>query len=280
MLSMNLRFSLKTTVICTILIIGMLWASRWQWHRHVEKQALIAKLSQTLQEPIQDLSSLLTSDRSWEHDQWRRVALSGTLDFEHEFIVRRNRGKQDRAGFHVITPLQIAGTEAHILVDRGFIPLGRESLDSRKNYQIDSNFQGYGLVKLSSAPKLFAPKDPKVGDGLPWADVWIRVNIDEIQKQIPYPLLPIYVERMQNPEDPLLADEIVKRGSAGRSDVLSLAGQASNQNFGLTSPDEEYPIPHFDTTPPPDIHLGYVFEWLFMALLTLGICIVLQLKRN
>lgn len=258
----------------------MLCASRWQWNRHLEKQSLIETLTNTLQAPIQDLSTLIIPGRSWEKDQWRRVAVSGTYDFEREIIVRRNRGKQDRAGFHVITPLQIEGSSSYVLVDRGFIPLGRESLAVRRQYQREPFFQGHGLVKLSSSPKLFAPRDPEVGTKKPWADLWIRVNIPEIQKQLPYPLLPIYLERIQNPEEPLLVSEIVKRGSAGRNDVLSMTGQGSTQNFGLESPEEDYPLPLFDTTPPPDIHLGYVFEWLFMALITLGICIVLQLRRQ
>ncbi len=277
---MYLRFSLKTTLISALLIILMLCASRWQWNRHLEKQSLIETLTNTLQAPIQDLSTLIIPGRSWEKDQWRRVAVSGTYDFEREIIVRRNRGKQDRAGFHVITPLQIEGSSSYVLVDRGFIPLGRESLAVRRQYQREPFFQGHGLVKLSSSPKLFAPRDPEVGTKKPWADLWIRVNIPEIQKQLPYPLLPIYLERIQNPEEPLLVSEIVKRGSAGRNDVLSMTGQGSTQNFGLESPEEDYPLPLFDTTPPPDIHLGYVFEWLFMALITLGICIVLQLRRQ
>jgi hypothetical protein len=47
----------------------------------------------------------------------------------------------------------------------------------------------------------------------------------------------------------------------------------------MESPDAEYPFPAYDTTPPPDIHIGYVYEWAFMALLTFLIGLVLQFRR-
>lgn len=277
---MQFRFSLKVCLVCGLLIVAMLSASRWQWSKHLEKQVLIQTLKNTLHSPIVPLATLLTPSRDWNAEEWRRVSLQGTLDFEHEFIVHRNRGKEDRAGFHVVTPLKITGTDTYILLDRGFIPLGREARETRKQYQKSSEFTGFGLIKRSNKPKLFSPRDPPVGPGKPWADLWKRVHIPAIQKQLPYPILPIYVEHMQNPEDPLLAEQIVQQGSAGRNDILAMTGQASTQNFGMDSPDLPYPIPHFDTTPPPDIHLGYVFEWIFMALLTLGIGCLIQIRRH
>jgi hypothetical protein len=101
-----------------------------------------------------------------------------------------------------------------------------------------------------------------------------------MKNQLPYPVLPIYLETMQDPNDPLVTTKIVKESAGARNDLLTLTGQKNVENFGMDSPEAHYPIPLFDTTPPPDIHLGYVYEWSFMALLTLGIGAVLQLKRN
>ena len=60
---------------------------------------------------------------------------------------------------------------------------------------------------------------------------------------------------------------------------MNLTGKSNVENFGMDSPDAAYPIPTFDTTPPPDIHLGYVYEWAFMALLTISIGLIMQFKR-
>lgn len=261
-------------------------ASLWQWDRHLEKQALITKLNETLRlEPVA-LQTLVDDPLLSSSLQWRRVSFSGTYDFEHEVIVRRNRGKNDRAGVHVVTPLKLEGSERYVLVDRGFLPLGREARDFRARYHTPLRGIAYGLVKASKEPKLpqalsfLEPQDPPVGQGRAWNDLWIRVDIQKMSQQLPYPVLPIYIEIMENPDDPLLASQIVKEGAAGRNDVLALTGQKQVENFNMQSPEANYPIPLFDTTPPPDIHLGYVYEWAFMALLTLGIGFIAQMKRD
>ncbi len=275
---MHFKFSLKVTLVTGVLALGMIKASLWQWDRHLQKQELIKELDLTLtREPI-DLSTLISSAPQWERETFRRVRLSGSFDFEHEFLLR-NRNLNGRAGSHIITPLKIDSSEHYVLVDRGFVPIGREGRDQRVKYQSPTQSTFFGLVKNSAVPKFMAPNDPPAGEGRPWVDQWLRVDISNIQKQIPYPLIPIYLETMENPDDPLLASKIVRESAAGKSDVLMLTGQKKTENFGMDSPDAKYPIPSYDITPPPDIHLGYVYEWAFMALLTALIGVVMQMKR-
>lgn len=280
------KFSITITTTCVLLALAMLKAAAWQWDRHLEKQRLIAKLNETLTlEPV-PLATLTSDPLITSALQWRRVSYSGVYDFEHEVIVRRNRGTQDRAGVHVITPLKLEGTDHYVLVDRGFLPLGREAREYRKRYQTPLSGLAYGLIKSTKEPKLpsflafLEPQDSAAGPGKPWNDLWIRVDIQKMRLQLPYPVLPIYIESMENPNDPLLASSIVKEGSAGRNDVLALTGQKQVENFDMSSPEARYPIPLFDTTPPPDIHLGYVYEWAFMAVLTIGIGIIAQMRRD
>ncbi len=275
----NFRFSTKITTTTVILAACMVWASFWQWGRHLQKQQLIKRLDETLLlEPI-ELPSLLDTSPDWSTLTFRRVKVSGSYDFQHEFLLR-NRNLEGRAGFHVITPLLIDGRTERVLVDRGFIPWGRETRENRVKYQTPTHVELYGLVKESVPPKLFAPNDAEAGPGKPWVDQWLRVAIPDVQKQLPYSVLPIYLEVMQDPNDPLLPSKIVREGAGSRNDVLAYTGQKQIENFGMDSPDLAYPIPTYDTTPPPDIHLGYVYEWAFMALLTVGIGIIMQFKRR
>jgi surfeit locus 1 family protein len=275
---MQFRFSWKTTLSTAILATGMVCASVWQWDRHIQKQGLIARLQETLSlEPI-PVTELLATPVAWEDLTFRRIKLAGTYDFTHEMLLR-NRNLEGRAGVHVITPLKIDSTDTNILVDRGFIPMGREGQSERVPYQTPPHVELFGLVKNSMSPKFMAPNDPPAGDGYPWVDRWLRVNIPSMQKQLPYQVLPIYIEIMEDPNDPLLASKIVREGAAGRNDVLMMTGQKNVENFGLNSPEARYPIPTYDITPPPDIHLGYVYEWLLMAIITIAIGTIAQLKR-
>lgn len=256
----------------------MMYASAWQWDRHIQKQQLITRLNETLSlEPI-PITELLATSPAWDALTFRRIKLAGSYDFSKEMLLR-NRNLEGRAGVHVITPLKIDSTDTYILVDRGFLPLGREEKNERIAYQTPQHVELYGLVKNSMPVKFMAPNDPPSGLDKPWVDQWLRVNIPNMQKQLPYPVLPIYIETMEDPNDPLLASKIVRQGAAGRNDVLMMTGQKSPENFGLDSPDVHYPIPTYDITPPPDIHLGYVYEWLLMAFITLAIGVIAQLKR-
>jgi hypothetical protein len=95
---------------------------------------------------------------------------------------------------------------------------------------------------------------------------------------MPYRLQPFFLEIMSNPDDPMLPSQVVRESATGRSDVLMYTGKQV-ENFGLSSDENNYPIPTYDITPPPDIHLGYVYEWAFMAVLTVAIGTVLQFRR-
>jgi len=256
----------------------MVRLSVWQWDRHLEKIALIEHLVSNLRLPVVDITSLTRETNDWQRAIFRRVKLSGHYDFEREILLR-NRRLDGRSGSHVITPLQVAETGEWVLVDRGFIPLGRESRDARRAYQKPAQVELFGLVKESMRREIFSPDDPDVGLDKPWADAWLRVNIPQIQKQLPYQVLPVYVEVMPNPNDPNVKEEIVRESDGGRQDVLVYSGQKQVQNFGMDAPEGNYPIPTHDTTTPPDIHLGYVYEWAFLALLTLGIGTICQMRR-
>lgn len=275
---MNVRFSPKVSITCALLAAFMVGMSFWQWDRHLQKLALIETLNQTLRlEPV-DLPSLLAQNPDPRTLTWRRVKLSGAFDFKHELLLR-NRSYEKRAGVHVITPLKVDGADAWVLVDRGFLPLGRESAENRSRYQRPERTEMFGLIKDTMPKKFLAPSDPEAGPGKPWVDQWLRVDVDNIAKQLPYPILPFYLETMKDPNDPLLASQIVKGSEAGRHDVLNVTAPSTVESFGMDSPDAPYPFPAYDTTPPPDIHIGYVYEWAFMALLTLLIGFVLQLRR-
>ena len=52
-----------------------------------------------------------------------------------------------------------------------------------------------GLARLSQARTLFLlPADPTASPAAPRLDAWFWINIPQIQGQMPYPLLPFFVE--------------------------------------------------------------------------------------
>jgi len=57
---------------------------------------------------------------SW---RYRRVLLSGRFDARHQFLLD-NQINRGRAGYHVLTPLELLSGRRKVLVDRGWVPVG------------------------------------------------------------------------------------------------------------------------------------------------------------
>ncbi len=252
----------------------------WQWNRHLWKVEVIQHLTSNLELQPVELTTLSTSNEKsdWSPHYFRRVLVAGTFDFAHEVVIRNRRlGKV--AGFHVITPLKLDGSNVAILINRGFIPIGAESKEIRKKFQPEGHVSFTALLKEPVSPKIFSPKDGETGVDKIWVDSWLRVDVAKMQHQIPYSVLPIYAERIGDETSPELATKIVQESDAGRNEILLYTTDKKVENQGIGPVDGNYPLAAHDTTPPPDIHLGYVWEWSFMALLTAAIGIILQLPR-
>ena len=277
------KFSWRVTLVCSILIIGMLSASRWQWHRHLWKQKIIETLDANLNLPITSILSIVPSNKAdWANLIHRRVSVSGEYDFEHEFTLRNRRLQDAFAGVHVITPLKIADSNPpqYVLVDRGFVPLAKSSKDLRSQYQKSTNGSFTGLIKDTMPRKIFSPADPEAGPGLPWVDAWLRVDIENIQKQLPYTVPPVYLEIMENSDAADASEKIQNGAKDGRNEIFMVPQNGFVESHGMDAPDLDYPVPDFDTIIPPARHLGYVYEWASMALMTFCIGLVLQLRRR
>jgi len=257
----------------------MIRASFWQWDRHQKKQVYIQQLNSRLQEPVQPIAALLDQIEGGplEAIVHRRILVSGTFDFAHE-IVLRNRRLGDDPGVFVLTPLRLEGSAKVVLVNRGFVPLALSAREERLQFQRPQTVEFTGLIKESVAHRWLAPRDPESGRELPWVDAWLRVDIASIQKQLPYPLLPIWLEIMDG-EDLSVAQGKMVESRSGRDELLFLGGARVNMvQQPITHADRDYPLAVYDSVIPPGRHLGYVYEWAFMALITVLIGIILQLR--
>jgi surfeit locus 1 family protein len=126
---------------------------------------------------------------------YRRVTARGVYDFANEIILR-NRAYQEAPGVHVLTPLRIADGHAAVLVDRGWIPYDQAAPEARAVYQTPTGeVEVAGLARLSQTrASSLLPADPTVGPDLPRLEAWYWVNLEQIQDQLPYSLLPVFIE--------------------------------------------------------------------------------------
>lgn len=115
---------MRRVLLLVATLLGVALTARlgwWQLDRAAEKQAQQALLLAESERPALDNATLAT-----QASPQRRVRLRGHWLNERS-IWLDNRPMDGRAGFYVLTPLQLAGSASAILVQRGWVP--RDALD-------------------------------------------------------------------------------------------------------------------------------------------------------
>jgi surfeit locus 1 family protein len=131
--------------------------------------------------------------------EWRPVKVQGIYDFENQ-VALRNQYNGDQYGYHLITPLRFNG--GAILVDRGWIPADSRSKPADwRQYDEPGTVTVVGQLRLGQTK----PRFGGVADTLPAngqkLDVWTNADITHIAAQMPYPVLPVYVQPNADPND-------------------------------------------------------------------------------
>lgn len=115
---------------------------RWQMNRAQYKLSLAAAMEARMREPALDQAALLSQpDRLTQLH--RSVHLQGRW-LPERTIYLDNRPMGGRAGFWVLTPLQLAGSAKVVLVQRGWIP--RDFIDRQRLAPVQT---AQGTVEIS-----------------------------------------------------------------------------------------------------------------------------------
>lgn len=185
-------FSRQWLLPTLVVIAGMILLARlgyWQLDRLDQRRAKNAALIAALEsEPVNLNEVALPDDLTSLKD--RDVVVQGEFDFTHQGIVKLQTF-QGRPGVNLVAPLVLGDGETAVLVDRGWVPD-----ESSPNNWADFNapgaqtIQGY-MALTQTLNRLGVSSASTVADDL----AWYRVDIDAIQKQMPYKLLPVYVKQ-------------------------------------------------------------------------------------
>ncbi len=169
----------------------MLWLGGWQFGRWQGRLAANAAISRQLALPPITLNAQAIQTNNLASLTYRRVQVSGRWDYANE-VELRYRSLDGQAGVHLLTPLQIAGTEQVLLVDRGWIPY--QEATNRRAYQQNDQATFEGLI-YESQPQSTPSAEPGVVS---------QVDLAAIGAMVPYPLLPYWVQRLPvAPKEPL-----------------------------------------------------------------------------
>ncbi len=233
-------------IITTLLVIAavgvMVRLGFWQLDRLEQRRAFNARVEAQINAAPLDLNQALPAD-DLTGMEYRTVTVRGVYDTQNE-VVLRNQVNGNVPGYHLLTPLVIDGSHPAVLVDRGFIPMqpGQTGQPAGlAQYAQPGPVTVRGILRLPYVPRYFGVPDPTLAPGQTRLDAWNTVNLSRLQSQLPYPLLPVYVE----------------------------VSPAPAQTGGA---DPNAPVPASDL---PDLsegpHMGYAIQWFsFAAVLGLG----------
>lgn len=110
-------------LLAVALAAACLFLGRWQWHRHVDRDAAIRLVEANYgADPVPLADLLPTADAPLDPDDaWHPVTVTGTYD-PASTVLLRNRPVDGRPGFHVLVPLVVDDAAPTVLVvDRGWV---------------------------------------------------------------------------------------------------------------------------------------------------------------
>lgn len=138
---------LAVSVALLVLFVGFVALGVWQVQRLAWKTALIAQVDARVHAaptpaPRPDQWPVVTR----QDDQYRRVVLRGTYLHDEETLVQAVTDAG--AGFWVMTPL-VDARGFTVLVNRGFVPPGRKTPETRADGQAAGPQTVVGLVRIT-----------------------------------------------------------------------------------------------------------------------------------
>ncbi|MFC0133720.1 cytochrome oxidase biosynthesis protein [Massilia eurypsychrophila] len=225
--------------VATVLLVALgVSLGQWQDRRALEKTTLQQKLTARGAEAPLALGAALLPAAPLEY---RNVRVTG--EFVAGWPVYLNNRPQDgRAGFYLVMPLRIVGTDTHVLVARGWLPRNTAEATRLPPYATPA-----GTVTVDGIVKASVGRVMQLGTPEPVKPGAIVQNIDpaEFAKASGLKLQPFFIEQA---------------GPAPAADGLV----------------RSWPAPSLGV----EKHQGYAFQWYALAAMALLFFVITGFRRG
>jgi surfeit locus 1 family protein len=175
----------------------------WQLDRLAERRAANAELVAALAaDPLTLTGDPLPGDVADLQDRWATV--SGEYDVAAQQIIRL-QDWQGILGVNLVTPLRIEGSDTAVLVNRGWVPQTVYEAGELAQFDPTGPQTIRGQIALSQPFYRYGDRSTEQ-NGLP--NERYRIDIAEIQANLPYPVLPVYLLLAAPEDSPALPDAL------------------------------------------------------------------------
>jgi surfeit locus 1 family protein len=223
-------------LLLAVLLPSFVSLGLWQWRKNEAKLQLQAELDQRSQGALVALPTTLTAANEL---RYRHVWLRGVFEPERQILLD-NRVYREQAGFHVLTPLRLDGSQMRVWVNRGWVVAGPD------HGRLPTVLPPGGTVELTGIaivpPAKFFTLGSMVAPNGVWQTLWQNPDLEQLKTLVPWPMQPVVVQL--DPDAP--------------------AGYA-----------REWPRPDERA----DMHLSYTLQWFGFAVASVCIWLYFLMRR-
>ncbi|RLJ67972.1 surfeit locus 1 family protein [Sulfurisoma sediminicola] len=178
------------------LVTGFVSLGLWQWNKYAVKTERQSELDQRSHDALIAMPHRTTNAPQEvplgdaDFLRYRHVELTGEFEPARQILIdNRVDPTTERAGYHVVTPLHLAGSDMRVLVNRGWVPA---AADHRVLPEIATPVGPVTLTGIAVVPpaRFFTLAQPAAG----WQPVWQNLDLARYAAAAPWPLQPVVVE--------------------------------------------------------------------------------------
>jgi len=177
------------TLAAALLIPLFIAAGQWQWDKAAAKAARQQQLEARAGEPAVQIPAEPADAQAL---QYRRIAARGHYEPQHQILID-NRTYRQQAGFHVVTPLRVDGSDIRLLVNRGWIPALAEHSRSPEIATPSGVVEVSGVAVVPPSRFFTLQADNSDKDEI-WQHVWQNLDLALYGKRVNFPVQPVVMQ--------------------------------------------------------------------------------------
>lgn len=177
------------TLAATLLVPLFIAAGQWQWDKAAAKAVRQRQLESRAAEPAVQIPVELADAQAL---QFRKIVARGHYEPQHQILID-NRTYRQQAGFHVVTPLRVEGSEVRLLVNRGWIPALAEHSREPEFSTPSGIVEVSGVASIPTSRFFILKADNREMHGA-WQRVWQNLDLARYGEQIGFPVQPVVMQ--------------------------------------------------------------------------------------
>ena len=186
------KFGWVSTVITLLCIVLFIKLGLWQYHKAESKRNIELQYQTSLGKEEAALIDYLDYP---EQLQYHKVKVTGWYESQYQILID-NQVEGNQAGFHVVTPLKIDGTNRYVLVNRGWIA-GSANHDDLPAFTTPVDEQTISGMLWIPSDKIFTLESPEnVSQNIEqkWSLVWQHLDMKKYHALAPIKVLDVIIK--------------------------------------------------------------------------------------